>query len=122
MRLVGLFILLGFALRGLVACSVGCDDKQAYAFDITVVDGRTGAPLCDAEVLVFKDDDLQRVSGTYVDDDCRYVVGRDEAGSYTVAVVRTGYATDTRRIDVEEDEDSCHVRTASYEVVLVPTS
>ena len=88
------------------------------AVAVTVVDGRSGARLCSADVSV-REGTLEVQLETHIRStvaDCVYTGAYERAGTY---IVRAALGERTASIaDVMVERDVCHVRTRSLTIEL----
>ena len=88
----------------------------AVALSIQVVDSESGAPICDAAVVIQRADESWRLPSG-----CRYS-GGSEAGIYKITVTRTGYQ-DKVVADVEVTADTCsYAVNKQVTIDLIPSS
>jgi hypothetical protein len=88
---------------------VFCTAIAVSALTVTVVEGATNQPICDAEVTVtdgaFRETlPVFPTSGT----DCRYSGPFERPGTYAITVRRAGYPTAVQS-GVRVTSDECHV-------------
>jgi hypothetical protein len=100
-----------------------CTPDRRLGLEILVVNGQTGAHICDAtvvardgaysETLVGRSD--ARVSG------CLHVGAAERSGTYSVLAEAVGFSPSTAsNVRVPVSEDGCHVRTIRVEIRLAP--
>jgi hypothetical protein len=106
-------------LLEVVACSSPfsggtlCTEQFAAGITVSPIDSVTGAPVAGATAIAR--------DGAFVDSttDLNMIAG-ERAGTYSVTVRKTGYAT-WLRSGVNVTRDECHVKTVSLTAKLQPS-
>ena len=122
--LAGFAVLAPLAVCGLLSgCGGGgaggfCTDLYAYGLNVTVSDGSTFQPVCDATVTA--------VDGEYTEtlmplpassSSCAYVGAGERPGTYTVTASKSGYMNGTQS-NVKVVSDGCHVAGVAVTLTL----
>lgn len=100
-----------------VACS-GCDDIYIVPqYRISVVDGASGAVICDATVYQLGEGGAQQ-------NGCEYLTPiPTNVDAVTITVERAGYMTATQQLSTKFDTDRCdHAKPVFVEVHMQKTS
>jgi hypothetical protein len=99
-------VLVGGAALG-SGCSQACTDESNFGLVITVLDARSGAPVCDGTVVA--------IEGSYREElenlpfvPCHYYGAKERAGTYRLEFARQGYASkQVEGLTVSSGE--CHI-------------
>lgn len=105
--------------------SLGCRSCPAIGYDglnVTVVDGATGAAVCDATVTAQDGDHVETLHAFGSGEVCKYGGANERPGTYTLTATsgsRSKVAPDVRVLD--NGDDFCrHVETAKVTITLDP--
>jgi hypothetical protein len=122
-RLMGVLALASAA--GVSGCSDhagDCTPDMVMGLVIFVVDGQTGAPICDATVTARDgaySETLARSDSAV--GGCDYFGASERAGTYSVRAEAAGFSPSTvSDVKVRAKEDDCHVETARRTMRLEP--
>ena len=113
MALVRITVLLGCLLAS--ACTP-CTTQLVYGLNVTVLDGASGMPVCDAMVTL-RDGAYSETLGGDVRL-CDYYGAAERAGTYSIDVV---WGAKTKTLDnVRVTAGDCHVMPRSVTITLDP--
>lgn len=109
--------LIGYITAGLVVsgCDRVCTADNRSAFNLDVLDARSGMHICDAEVVARDGDFVQRPGKS-----CFIQGPSERPGTYSLRISRAGYVTQEREIAVGEKDDCGHVATIQVTIELQP--
>jgi hypothetical protein len=120
-------VVLAFAASATGGVSIGCGSCAAIALaglNVTVVDGATGAPICDATVTAQDGTDVETLNAfaSTPAAQCSYGGAYERPGTYTLTATagsRSKVVTDVSVIG--NGDDSCsHVATRKVTITLDP--
>ena len=98
-----------------------CTADMRLGLAIVVVNDRTGAQVCDAEVTARDggySETLHRGAGM---SECVYVGVPERSGTYSVRAEAAGFSASTlQNVSVPMTEDGCHVQGVRREIRLLP--
>lgn len=105
-----------------VGCGSSCAPIAFAGLNVTVVDGATGAPICDATVTAQDGDHVETLQVLASGGECPYFGAHERAGTYTLTATsgtRSKVVTDVRVI-AGGDSVCGHVATETVTITLDP--
>jgi hypothetical protein len=107
-------------MAGVVALpGCGCSDEARSGLSVTVNDGATGAPICDATVVASDGDYSETLTAFGQGDACQYLGATERAGTYKIAVMSGGRTASQTGIVISSGV--CHVEQRSVTITLPAT-
>ena len=103
--------------------SVGCRSCSGIAFaglNVTVVDGATGASVCDATVTAQDGDHVETLHTFGSGEVCNYGGAVERPGTYTLTATSGSRSKVVMDVRVSEGDDSCHVVSETVTITLDP--
>jgi hypothetical protein len=93
----------------------GCSDEALAGVAVTVLDGATGTPICDATVVITDGNHVETLAPFRDSGPCPYFGAYERSGNYNVEASSGGRMASMNVIVTSE---TCHVTTRTVTLIL----